>query len=103
MEKITGKKINESANFTPEIIKLVLIKLINNILFQNLEILGLKMLMLLQEHLASKFDEFKRIFDILMIREIKLDNTFPTSQFYIERFSMPYMLDRNRNNGRIKS
>ena len=53
--------------------------------------------------LASKFDEFEmvviEIFDILIITEKKLDNTFPTSQFYIEGFSMPYRLDKNRNGG----
>ena len=50
--------------------------------------------------LASKFDEFKLvasgIFDILIITETKLNNTFPTSQFYIESFSIPYRLNRNR-------
>ena len=54
--------------------------------------------------LASKFDEFKlvvnEIFDNLVITETKLDKTFPTSQFYIEGFPMPYM-DRNRNGGGI--
>ena len=53
--------------------------------------------------LASKFDEsilvLSGIFDILIVKEIKLDNTFHTSQFYIESFSMPYRLDRNRNGG----
>ena len=55
--------------------------------------------------LASKFDEFKlvvtRIFDILIITEAKLDNTFPTSKFYIEGFSMSHRLDGNRNGGGI--
>ena len=55
--------------------------------------------------LASKFDEFKLvvsgIFDIFIITETKLDNTFPTSQFCIEGFSIPYRLDRNRNSGGI--
>ena len=49
--------------------------------------------------LASKFDDFKvvvsGIFGILIITETKLDNTFPTFQFYIEGLSMPYKLDRN--------
>ena len=53
--------------------------------------------------LASKFDEFKPlvswIFDILIKTEKKLHNTFPTSQFYIEGFLMPYRLDRNKNGG----
>ena len=47
--------------------------------------------------LLSKFDEFKLVlsgsFDILIIAEIKLDNTFPTSHLYNVGFSMPYRLD----------
>ena len=42
------------------------------------------------------------IFDILIITETKLDDTFPLSQFHIDGFSTPYRLDRNRNGrGRI--
>ena len=37
------------------------------------------------------------MFDILVITETKLDNTFPVSQFHKDGFSMPYRLDRNRN------
>ena len=55
--------------------------------------------------LVSKLDEFKLVvkgvFGILIITERMLDNTFPTSQFYIEGFSMPYTLERNRNGGGI--
>ena len=35
--------------------------------------------------------------DILMISESKLDDTFPTSQFVIDRFTEPFRLDRTRN------
>ena len=28
--------------------------------------------------------------DILLITEVKLDNTFPFGQFYVERFNMPF-------------
>ena len=68
------------------------------------------LIMLLYERLninplASKFDKFKLvvcgILDIFIITETKLDNTFPTTQFYMEGFSMPYRLDRNRNGGGI--
>ena len=53
-------------------------------------------------YLASKFGEdFSGIFDILIITDRKLHNTFPTSQLYIEIFPMPYRLDRNRNGGGI--
>ena len=55
--------------------------------------------------LASKFDELKVIeqgfFDILIINETKLDASFPVNQFFINGFSTPYRLDRNRNEGGI--
>ena len=51
--------------------------------------------------LAFKFDELRLlvtgIFDILIISETKLVDTFPLSQFHIEGFSTPCRLDRNRN------
>ena len=34
-----------------------------------------------------------------MISETKIDESFPTSQFLIDRFSSPYRLDRNSNGG----
>ena len=55
--------------------------------------------------LVSKFDELKVIgqglFDILIINETKLDDSFPVNQFFINGFSSPYRLDRNRNRGGI--
>ena len=42
--------------------------------------------------LSSKFDDLKVLmtgmFDILVITETKLDNTFPVSQFHIDGFSI---------------
>ena len=35
--------------------------------------------------------------DILAVCETKLDETFPSSQFHMDGFSLPYRLDRNRN------
>ena len=50
---------------------------------------------------SSKFDDLKVLisgmFDILIITETKLDDTYPISQFHIDGYSMPYRLDRNRN------
>ena len=37
--------------------------------------------------------------DILIIAETKIDNTFSTSQFFIEGFMKPYRYDRNQNWG----
>ena len=49
--------------------------------------------------LVSKVDELKiigqGIFDILIIKETKLDSFFPVNQLFINGFSTPYRLDRN--------
>ena len=37
--------------------------------------------------------------DILLISEIKLDDTFPLSQFILEGFTPPYRLDRTELGG----
>ena len=51
--------------------------------------------------ISSMFDEFKLmvsdLFDVIIVTETKLDDSFPQAQFCIDGFSMPYMLDRNRN------
>ena len=38
---------------------------------------------------------------LLMISEIKLDYSFPNSQFYMKSYSKPYRLDRNSKGGGI--
>ena len=64
----------------------------NNVIIGNLNI----------NSLAFKFDELRLlvtgIFDILIITETKLDDTFPLTDSY-RWFSTPYRLDRNRNGG----
>ena len=37
--------------------------------------------------------------DILVVCENKLDEILSSSQFYMDGFSLPYRLDRNRNGG----
>ena len=39
--------------------------------------------------------------DVLVITESKLDQSFPDSQFFIDRFSKPFRKDRNRHGGRL--
>ena len=55
--------------------------------------------------LSSKFDDLKVLIcgmsDISIITETKLDDTYPISQFHIDGYSMPYRLDRNRNDGGV--
>ena len=41
------------------------------------------------------------MFYILIISEIKLDNSFPVAQFYIEGFRTPFELDRSKHDGGI--
>ena len=51
--------------------------------------------------LPLKFSQLQEIVvkyvDILILTETKLDDSFPTSQFMLDGFSMPYRQDRNRN------
>ena len=48
--------------------------------------------------IRNKFDTFCSIFkqkiDILLIFEIKIEDTFPLAQFCVESYSTPYRLDR---------
>ena len=55
--------------------------------------------------LANKFDQLTTVIndniDILVLVETKIDDTFPESQFFINGFSKPYRIDRNRNGGGV--
>ena len=39
--------------------------------------------------------------DILVLRETKIDSTFPNAQFRIDRFSATFRLERNRIGGGV--
>ena len=56
-------------------------------------------------NLRNKFEQLSIIIngniDIFMISETKLDETFPVAQFYLQGFSNPCRIDRNRNGGGI--
>ena len=53
--------------------------------------------------ISPKFDEFKLMvsgyFDVIIVTETKLDDSFPKAQFCIDGFCIPYRLDRNINGG----
>ena len=55
--------------------------------------------------LPNKIDELRDIvkyrLDLLVLSETHLDSSFPTSQFLIDGFNVPYRQDRNRNGGGI--
>ena len=39
--------------------------------------------------------------DVLIVTETKLDSSFPSSQFLIDRFAKPFRRDRNKNGGGV--
>ena len=51
----------------------------------------------------GKFDSFKTIIsgkvDVMIIVKTKLDDSYPTSQFYIDGYSEPFRRDRNKYGG----
>ena len=51
--------------------------------------------------ISLKFDEFKLMvsgyFDVIIVTETKLDDSFPKMQFCIDGFSILHRLDTNRN------
>ena len=54
--------------------------------------------------ISNKFDQLKLFAQgkiILIVTEIKLDSTFPSSQFITDGYSEPYRFDRNRNGGGV--
>ena len=67
----------------------------NNVIISNINI----------NSLPAKFDQVKKVIlknvDVLVITETKLDDTLPLSQFYVDRFTMPYRLVRNHNGGGV--
>ena len=93
VNQANNKSINEnSPNLLLEIKKLTT-RNSNKIIIVNLNINSLP------------FEQLKDIVmqhtDILVLIEIKIDNTFPTVQFLVNGFSEPYRLDRNRNGGGV--
>ena len=53
--------------------------------------------------IRNKFDHLVDLImgniDILLISETKIDDSFPSNQFHIKGFSLPYRLDRDCNGG----
>ena len=53
--------------------------------------------------LRNKFEALQfiinRNLDIILLSETKLDDSFPSAQFMLKNFGIPYRLDRNSNGG----
>ena len=75
--------------------KSIRLKDINRVIIGNLNINSLPIKFAQPQEIVLKY------VDILILTETKLDDSFPTSQFMVDGFSMPYRQDRNRNGGGI--
>ena len=55
------------------------------------------------DSLKNKFEDLQSIInknlDIILLSEIKLDDSFPSAQFMLKNFGIPYRLDRHSNGG----
>ena len=55
--------------------------------------------------LPNKFNQLKELVlkyvDILVLTEVKLDDSFPNSKFLVDGFSEPFRIDRNRSGGEV--
>ena len=55
--------------------------------------------------LPNKFNQLKELVlkhvDILVLTETKLDDSFPNSQFSVDRFSVPFRIDRNSSGDQV--
>ena len=84
---------NEITNTNITILNEIRKKYVNNVVIGHLNI----------NSLPNKFDALKVIIegklDILVLVETKLDDSFPEKQFFIDGYTKPYRLDRNRNGG----
>ena len=53
--------------------------------------------------IRNKFESLKILIkgnlDIIVITETKIDETFPSRQFAIEGYALPFRLDRNADDG----
>ena len=88
-KEISSSSISKDKD--PSFLSELVIKNTNRLIIGNLSI----------SSISNKFDNLKAmiegIVDILVVTETKLDSTFPINQFYINGFTKPYGLDRNRN------
>ena len=77
--------------------------ILNKIRLQNCK--GLIIAYLNIKSIRNKFEQLECLVsknvDVLIVAETKLDDTFPTGQFLLPGFKVPFRLDRNKNGGGI--
>ena len=91
----SDKSINDASLDPLSEIKNLRIKNVNKVIIGNIVI----------NSLLNKFEQLKELvmehIDVLVVKETKLDDSFPTSQFLMKGFAEPFRLDRNRNKGGV--
>ena len=90
----SDRSINDASLDSLSEIKNLRLRNINKVIIGNINI----------KAFPDKFERLKELvmkYNVLVIAETKLDNSFPTSQFLQKDFAEPLRLDRNRNGGGI--
>ena len=90
----SDRSINDASLDSLSEIKNLKLRNINRVIIGNINI----------NAFPDKFEQLKELvmkYNVLVIIETKLDNSFPTSQFLEKDFAEPFRLDRNRNGGGI--
>ena len=70
-------------------------KNINRLIFAQININSLRNKLDSLQHIINKN------IDVFLSSETKVDSSFPSLQFYLERYTAPYRLDRYANGGGI--
>ena len=93
LSNISNESVQHTADNAIAILNDIRKKYVNNVLIGHLNI----------NAIANKFDALKVIIanrlDVLVLVEIKLDDSFPEQQFKIDGYKKPYRYDRNSNGG----
>ena len=92
---ISTEKSDNNQKDVLSVLNDIRIKNVNKLIVGNLNI----------NSYEGKFDQFTTIIknnlDIVVITETKLDDSYPDSQFFIDGFSKPYRMDRNKHGGGV--
>ena len=83
------------SRYAPGVLKTLRSDNLNKLIFANINI----------NFIRNKFEFLSTLMkgniDVLMVSETKIDNSFPVGDFFIDGFSTPYRLDRDRTGGGI--
>ena len=99
----TSSTLNENSEIVSEIVDHITNSDLKSLCIRNLKIIVKGHLNI--NSIKNKFDflahQVKGDIDILVISETKLDESFPSSQFFLDGYRAPFHFDRNGNDGGI--